>query len=111
MLIENGQIISGIICKNTVGPKHGGLLHITRAETDYNTTRLLYGNIQTLINNWILAQGVSIGIGDTIADSVQFPPPARPASLLSLAPLRTFFCNVQHPSLLNHYYYIHFEAV
>lgn len=29
---------------------------------------LLYGNIQTVINNWLLIEGHSIGIGDTIAD-------------------------------------------
>ena len=27
-----------------------------------------YGNIQTVINNWLLLEGHSIGIGDTIAD-------------------------------------------
>jgi len=28
----------------------------------------LYGNIQTVINNWLMLEGHSIGIGDTIAD-------------------------------------------
>lgn len=28
-----------------------------------------YGNIQTVVNNWLLLEGASIGIGDTIADS------------------------------------------
>lgn len=28
----------------------------------------LYGNIQTVVNNWLLIEGHSIGIGDTIAD-------------------------------------------
>lgn len=27
-----------------------------------------YGNIQTVVNNWLLYEGHSIGIGDTIAD-------------------------------------------
>ena len=27
-----------------------------------------YGNIQTVVNNWLLLEGHSIGIGDTIAD-------------------------------------------
>ena len=30
---------------------------------------LFYGNIQTVINNWLLIEGHSIGIGDTIADA------------------------------------------
>ena len=29
----------------------------------------LSGNIQTVINNWLLLEGHSIGIGDTIADA------------------------------------------
>ena len=29
---------------------------------------LFYGNIQTVINAWLLIEGHSIGIGDTIAD-------------------------------------------
>ena len=28
-----------------------------------------YGNIQTVVNNWLLLEGHSIGIGDTIADA------------------------------------------
>lgn len=28
----------------------------------------MYGHIQTLVNNWLLLEGHSIGIGDTIAD-------------------------------------------
>jgi DNA-directed RNA polymerase II subunit RPB1 len=27
-----------------------------------------YGNIQTVVNNWLLIEGHSIGIGDNIAD-------------------------------------------
>jgi hypothetical protein len=30
--------------------------------------RQFYGNVQTVVNNWLLFDGMSIGIGDTIAD-------------------------------------------
>ena len=30
---------------------------------------MFYGNIQTVVNNWTLIEGHSIGIGDCIADN------------------------------------------
>ena len=33
---------------------------------------LFYGDIQTVVNNWLLIEGHSIGIGDTIADPATF---------------------------------------
>lgn len=43
---------------------------MTRIECGHETTRKLYGNIQTLVNNWLVGNGQSIGVGDTIADNV-----------------------------------------
>ena len=44
-------------------------MHIVFMEEGHDTARKFYGNIQTLVNNWLLIEGHSIGIGDCIADS------------------------------------------
>ena len=68
VLIEDGELVSGILCKKSLGTSSGALAHVVFLEMGYETAGLLYGNIQTVINNWLLIEGHSIGIGDTIAD-------------------------------------------
>ncbi|XP_046374548.1 DNA-directed RNA polymerase II subunit RPB1-like [Haliotis rufescens] len=68
VLIEDGELICGILCKKTLGATSGALLHIVFMELGFDTAGKLYGNIQTCVNNWLLIEGHSIGIGDTIAD-------------------------------------------
>jgi DNA-directed RNA polymerase II subunit RPB1 len=70
VMIRSGVLLSGIICKNTLGPKAAGLLHITRLECGSDICRRLFGGIQTLCNNWLTFEGASIGIEDAIADPV-----------------------------------------
>ncbi|KIK60686.1 hypothetical protein GYMLUDRAFT_43543, partial [Collybiopsis luxurians FD-317 M1] len=59
MLIENGEIIFGIVEKKTIGALQGGLAHATRG--------LLTG-LQQVVNYWLFHNRFSIGIGNTIAD-------------------------------------------
>ncbi|XP_013401160.1 DNA-directed RNA polymerase II subunit RPB1 [Lingula anatina] len=68
VLIEDGELISGIICKKTVGPSAGSLIHILFLENGPMEAGLFYGYLQMVVNNWLLIEGHSIGIGDTIAD-------------------------------------------
>ena len=44
-------------------------MHVCQLEVGHHLNGLFYGNIQTVINNWLLVEGHSIGIGDTIADA------------------------------------------
>ena len=60
--------MSGILCKKSLGTSSGALAHVVFLEMGYQPAGLLYGNIQTVVNNWLLIEGHSIGIGDTIAD-------------------------------------------
>jgi len=68
VLIENGELITGITCKKTLGTSAGSLMHVCQLEVGHRLNGLFYGDIQTVVNNWLLYQGHSIGIGDTIAD-------------------------------------------
>ncbi|BES92171.1 Hypothetical protein polymerase [Nesidiocoris tenuis] len=68
VMVEHGELIMGILCKKTLGTSAGSLLHICFLELGHEECGLFYGNIQTVVNNWLLLEGHSIGIGDTIAD-------------------------------------------
>ena len=68
MLIEDGELISGIVCKKTLGTSAGSLAHIVFLELGFQVAGDFYGHIQTVVNNWLMLEGHSIGIGDTIAD-------------------------------------------
>ncbi|KAK7040592.1 DNA-directed RNA polymerase subunit [Favolaschia claudopus] len=68
MLIENGEIIFGIVEKKTVGASQGGLVHVVFREKGPEATRQLFTGLQMVVNYWLFHNGFSIGIGDTIAD-------------------------------------------
>ncbi|EDW51400.1 DNA-directed RNA polymerase II subunit RPB1 [Drosophila sechellia] len=68
VMVEHGELIMGILCKKSLGTSAGSLLHICFLELGHDIAGRFYGNIQTVINNWLLFEGHSIGIGDTIAD-------------------------------------------
>ena len=72
VLIENGILLSGILSKDTLGNKAGSLMHVITMEWGHEVARCFYGNVQLLVNNYLLIEGHSIGIGDTIADSVTY---------------------------------------
>ena len=66
--MEDSELISGIICKKSVGAITGSLLHIVALELSHEEAGLFYSHLQTVVNNWLLIEGHSIGIGDCIAD-------------------------------------------
>lgn len=72
VMVENGELIMGILCKKSLGASAGSLLHICFLELGHEVCGRFYGNIQTVINNWLLLEGHSIGIGDTIADPMTY---------------------------------------
>lgn len=57
VIVENGELIMGILCKKSLGTSAGSLVHISYLEMGHDTTRLFYSNIQTVINNWLLIEG------------------------------------------------------
>ncbi|XP_070538293.1 DNA-directed RNA polymerase II subunit RPB1-like [Ptychodera flava] len=69
VLIENGEVVSGILCKKTLGTSSGSLGHVVFLEMGHEIAKEFYGNIQTVVNNYLLIEGHTIGIGDCIADS------------------------------------------
>ncbi|KAJ2376498.1 DNA-directed RNA polymerase II core subunit rpo21, partial [Coemansia sp. RSA 2607] len=66
--IADGELVCGIVCKNTVGTKESGLIHIIFNEYGPETARSFFDGTQRVINNWFSHYGFSVGIGDTVAD-------------------------------------------
>lgn len=63
VLIENGELLSGIICAKTVGKSAGNLMHVVTLELGHEIAAKFYSHIQTVINAWLLGEGHTIGIG------------------------------------------------
>ena len=61
VLVEHGELICGILCKKTLGTSAGSLLHIVMLELGWQTAGLFYSHIQTVVNNWLLLEGHTIG--------------------------------------------------
>ena len=72
VMVEYSELIMGILCKRTLGASAGSLLHIAYIELGHQTAGDFYGNIQKVVNAWLLLEGHSIGIGDTIADPATY---------------------------------------
>lgn len=86
--IEDGEILYGVVNKKIVGASAGGLIDVTFREKGFEVCRDLFSALQKVrihsphddrqqmltlsmqvVNFWLLHNGFSIGIGDTIADS------------------------------------------
>jgi DNA-directed RNA polymerase II subunit RPB1 len=68
VLFENGRLLSGILCKRTLGTSAGSLAHIVFMECGHDIAGKLYFHIQLVVNNMLMLESHSIGIADTIAD-------------------------------------------
>ncbi|XP_067616718.1 DNA-directed RNA polymerase II subunit RPB1-like [Eurosta solidaginis] len=72
VMVEYSELIMGILCKRTLGAAAGSLLHIAYIELGHQIAGEFYANIQKVVNAWLLFEGHSIGIGDTIADPATY---------------------------------------
>jgi DNA-directed RNA polymerase II subunit RPB1 len=68
VLVEGGELLCGILCKKTLGTGQGGLVHVIQNEYGPDATRAFLDQTQAIVNFWLLSNGFSVGIGDTIAD-------------------------------------------
>ncbi|XP_019455346.1 PREDICTED: DNA-directed RNA polymerase II subunit 1-like isoform X3 [Lupinus angustifolius] len=67
--IEKGELLTGTLCKKTLGASSGSLIHVIWEEVGPDAARKFLGHTQWLVNYWLLQQAFSMGIGDTIADA------------------------------------------
>lgn len=69
VLIDQGELICGIIDKSSIGSASGGIIHTIMNELGPDSAKEFMGQVQVLVNYWLLNQSFTIGIGDTVADS------------------------------------------
>ena len=65
---ERGELLTGILCKKTLGSGGGGIIHVIWEEWGPTAARSFISQLQQLVNYWLLGYGFTIGISDTIAD-------------------------------------------
>lgn len=69
VLIQDGELLTGTLCKKTLGAANGTLIHVIWNEEGPEAARAFLSQMQYLVNHWLLNHGFSIGIGDTVADT------------------------------------------
>ncbi|KAJ1914006.1 DNA-directed RNA polymerase II core subunit rpo21 [Mycoemilia scoparia] len=69
VIVEDGELICGIICKKTVGSSESGLIHVIMSEQGWRSAMNFFNTTQRIIDHWFLHNSFSIGIGDTLTDA------------------------------------------
>ncbi|KAF2401841.1 putative DNA-dependent RNA polymerase II largest subunit [Trichodelitschia bisporula] len=69
VLIVNGELLFGLFAKSTVGASGGGVVHTIYNTLGWEATVTFFNGTQRIVNHWLLHNGFSIGIGDTIPDA------------------------------------------
>jgi DNA-directed RNA polymerase II subunit RPB1 len=68
LLIEQGELLTGMVDKKTVGNSQLSLIHVILQDHGPEIGRRFLDECQKVINSWLVGRGYTIGIGDTIAD-------------------------------------------
>ena len=69
MLIQEGELLTGTLEKKSLGKSAGGLVHTIWMEMGSQATKHFLDNVQYAVNYWLLHNGFSVGVGDTVADN------------------------------------------
>lgn len=68
LFVHGGELMYGLFSKKSVGASGGGIIHIIFNEKGPEVAMNFFNGAQTVLNYWLLHNGFSIGIGDTIPD-------------------------------------------
>lgn len=66
VLIRNGRLLAGSLCKKTLGGVSGGIIHITYKDLGSKQASHFIGDCQRVIHRWLESVGFSIGAGDCV---------------------------------------------
>ena len=69
LLIQQGEVLFGLLTKKSVGAAGGGIVHLCYNELGPHGAMDFLNGCQRVVNYWLLHSGHSIGIGDTIPDA------------------------------------------
>jgi DNA-directed RNA polymerase II subunit RPB1 len=68
LLIQQGELMFGLLKKPNVGVGKNGVVHNVYNELGWEAAMRFFNTTQRLVAYWLLHNGFSIGIGDTIPD-------------------------------------------
>ncbi|KAI5467275.1 hypothetical protein BGZ63DRAFT_418992 [Mariannaea sp. PMI_226] len=68
LLIQAGHLMFGLLTKKNVGAAAGGIVHVCYNELGPEGAMAFLNGVQQVVTYWLLQEGHSIGIGDTIPD-------------------------------------------
>lgn len=68
VIIQDGEILGGQICKKTVGSSGGGLIHLIWLDYGPEVCRNFISYLQKIVNQWLTHNGFSCGVADIIAN-------------------------------------------
>ena len=66
--IQNGEVMWGRFQKKIVGASGGGVVHLIYNDRGYDATMDFFNAAQRIVAYWLLHNGFSVGIGDTVPD-------------------------------------------
>ncbi|PIB03160.1 DNA-directed RNA polymerase II subunit rpb1 [Cercospora beticola] len=69
ILIQNGELIWGRLTKKLVGASGGGVVHLIFNDRGTDATVEFFNAAQRIVCYWLLHNGFSVGIGDTVPDA------------------------------------------
>lgn len=98
VLIQNGELLTGGLCKKTLGASGGSLIHVIMMEHGPEGARAFLSQCQYLTNHWLLQHGMSIGIGDTVADHATMGAINDTINKVLILPISSCFLNAMSKS-------------
>ncbi|KAK5000847.1 DNA-directed RNA polymerase II core subunit rpo21, partial [Elasticomyces elasticus] len=69
LMVHGGELMYGLFSKKSVGASGGGIIHIIYNEKGWEGAVAFFNGAQRVVNYWLLHNGFSIGIGDTVPDA------------------------------------------
>jgi len=69
VLIERGELLTGVLCKNTLGTSSGGLVHTIWLQLGADPARLFLNHCNFIVTAWLVTRGFSVGVGDCVVES------------------------------------------
>ena len=66
LFVSNGEVMFGQLAKKHVGAAAGGIIHLIYNDKGPDAAVSFFNGTQTIVNYWLLHNGFSVGIGDTI---------------------------------------------
>ncbi|KAG5945840.1 hypothetical protein E4U59_005038 [Claviceps monticola] len=68
LLIQSGELLYGLLKKKNIGSAAGGIVHLSYNELGPEGAMAFLNGVQQVVTYWLLNNGHSIGIGDTVPD-------------------------------------------